>query len=148
MTSSFHSPFPDPLPLIDTPDAGDIQFLDDRIYQFNAAATGIDDARLLAVILRDPDQHIIAGIYGWTWGHCCEVRILWVHERWRGHGLGSRLMAAAEREARERGAAQMVLSTHSFQAPAFYRRLGFESVGHVNDYPTGHQSVFLRKSLR
>ena len=111
------------------------------------ARTGITDVRLLAIILRDADDDIVAGLYGWTWGGCCELKTLWVHEYWRGLGLGTRLMAAAEEEARARGASQIVLSTHSFQAPDFYRRLGFDSVGQVEDYPVGHQNIFLRKRL-
>lgn len=137
----------DQLAVIDAPDARDVQYLDDRLYEYNAARTGIDDARLLAIIVRNDQDDIVAGLYGWTWGRCCEVRTLWVHEQWRGGGLGLRLMVAAEAEARARGATQMVLSTHSFQAPEFYRRLGFEPVGQVNDYPVGHQSIFLRKRL-
>jgi GNAT superfamily N-acetyltransferase len=112
------------------------------------ARTGLTDGRWLAIILRDGHNAIIAGLYGWTWGRCCEVKTLWVHEQWRGQGLGTRLMRAAEDEARARGAVQMVLSTHSFQAPDFYRRLGFEPVGHIEDYPVGYQNIFLRKWLQ
>jgi GNAT superfamily N-acetyltransferase len=135
------------LTITETPDQRDVQYLDDRIYEYNVSRTGIADGRLLAIMVRDCHDTIIAGLYGWTWGNCCEVRTLWVHEQWRGQGLGTRLMAAAEDEARRRRATQMVLSTHSFQAPDFYGRLGFEPVGHVEDYPVGHQSIFLRKRL-
>ena len=138
----------DRMAILDTPDRRDVQFLEDRIDEHNLSHTGITDVRLLAIVLRDDHDDIIAGLYGWTWGGCCEVKTLWVHEQWRGHGLGTRLMTAAEGEARVRGASQIVLSTHSFQAPDFYRRLGFEPVGHVDDYPVGHQSIYLRKRLR
>jgi GNAT superfamily N-acetyltransferase len=135
-------------PILETPDVHDVQYLDDRIYDDNVARTGIADARLLTILLRDDDGTIMAGLHGWTWGQCCEVRILWVHARWRSRGLGTRLMADAEAEARARGATQIVLSTHSFQAPDFYRRLGFAPVGRIEDYPVGHASIFLVKRLR
>lgn len=135
------------LAILDAPDRDDVQFLDDRLHEYNVARTGINDGRRLAIILRDGHNDILAGLHGWTWGRCCEVKALWVHAQWRGQGLGTRLMSAAENEARARGAAHMVLSTHSFQAPAFYRRLGFEPVGHIEDYPVGHQSIVLRKRL-
>lgn len=132
----------------DAPAAADVQFLEDRIDEFNMSHTGIRDVRFLSIILRDRANSIAAGLYGWTWGGCCEVKTLWVDSRWRRRGLGTRLLTAAEAEARTRGAAQMVLSTHSFQAPEFYRRFGFEVVGHVDDYPVGHQSIFMRKVIR
>src|SRR5689334_4522125 len=100
----------------------DIQYIEDRIDEFNISHTGITDARLMTIVLRDDDDRIIAGLHGWTWGRSCEIRTLWVHERLRGFGVGTRLMLTAEAEARQRGATQMVLSTHSFQAPGFYRR--------------------------
>ena len=147
MTTPDDPRHPEPFSILETLDSHDVQFLDDRIYEYNVHRTGIADGRLLAIVLRDSDQNIIAGLYGWTWGRCCEVKYLWVHEQWRGQQLGTHLMTAAEAEARRRGAAQMVLSTHDFQAPDFYRGLGFEPVGQIDDYPEGHQSIFLRKRL-
>jgi hypothetical protein len=42
--------------------------LDDEIYAFNAAATGLDDGRLLRVAARGSDGELLAGLCGWTWG--------------------------------------------------------------------------------
>jgi ribosomal protein S18 acetylase RimI-like enzyme len=133
--------------VIDDPSRDDMNWLDDQLYAFNAARTGINDGRYLALLVRDGGQ-IVAGLYGWTWGDTCEVRTLWVHERWRARGIGSRLLQAAEAEARARGAVQIVLDTHSFQAPDFYRRFGFERVGEVEGYPRGYSKIFMRKRLR
>ena len=54
-----------------------------------------------------------------------------VLEEWRGRGVGKALMAAAERWARERGAARMVLDMSAENAGAlrFYERLGYRQHG-------------------
>ena len=139
-----------PLPAIaltEEPDQDDVRQLEERLYEFNVARTGICDGRLIALFARDDADAVVAGLYGWTWGETCEIRTLWVHERWRGKGLGTRLMAMAEAEARSRGARQILLNTHSFQAPAFYRRFGFEVIAGVADYPVGHDHMLLQKKL-
>ena len=139
---------PEPLDVTDSPSPRDIQLLEDSIDEFNMSSTGIRDARLLAIMHHDRDARLVAGLYGWTWGGCCEIKTFWIDEQWRGRGLGTHLIQAAETEARDRGATQIVLSTHSFQAPRFYQRFGFEIVGQVNDYPAGYQSIYMRKHLR
>ena len=128
-----------------TPD--DLQFLDDQIHRFNVATTGIvpTDDLLLSILVRDQAGVIVAGIWGWTWGTCCEIQTLWVHEQLRGQGYGRQLLNAAEQEALRRGCQQMVLDTHSFQAPAFYQKLGYEIIGTIEDYPVGHCKYYLRK---
>lgn len=128
-----------------TPD--EVRFLEDRLYDFNIAATGISDGRALAIFVRGDDGNIRAGLCGSTWGRCCELRQVWVEESLRDQGLGRALMEAAETEARQRGCRQILLTTHSFQAPGFYERLGFEVVASVPEYPEGHQHLLLRKRL-
>ena len=135
------------LTITDEPARADVHYLDERLYEYNVEASGWSDGRLLASFLRDDDGRIMAGLYGWTWGKCCFVDKLWIHRRWRGHGIGTRLMRAAEAEARARGAEQILLDTHSFQAPDFYAKLGFERVGVLEDYPRGFQRIFMRKRL-
>jgi ribosomal protein S18 acetylase RimI-like enzyme len=129
------------------PDPADVQFLEDQINAFNIATTGMRDAGLLAIFLRDQTGTIVAGTFGWTWGGCCEIRYLWVAEELRGQGHGSRLLAAAEHEAAARGCAQVVLDTHEFQAPLFYQRHGYEIAGVIENYPQGYHKYYLRKTL-
>ena len=127
-----------------TPD--DVQYLEDRIYEFNSSVTGISDGAFLAFLVHDGDR-IVAGICGNTWGGTCEVRQFWVEESQRNRGLGTKLLHAAEQEARRRGCTQIILMTFSFQAPGFYRKHGFEVVATIEDHPRGHQNVLMRKRL-
>jgi GNAT superfamily N-acetyltransferase len=134
--------------VVDRADAADVTRLTDALYAFNAAATGIDDGRELFAELRDGEGELCAGVHGWTWGGTCWIELLWVREDQRGRGVGSALMRAVDAEARSRGCTQMALMTHSFQAPDFYRRYGFEQVGEVRDYPRGHSDLLLRRQLQ
>ena len=128
-------------------DDGLREHLDAEINAFNAAATGYHDARLLSIAARADDGALCAGLYGWTWGGCGYVEFLWVRDDQRGSGLGTRLLAAAEGEIRRRGCRQVALSTHSFQAPAFYARFGYAECGRTPGYPHGHDDIHLVKQL-
>jgi ribosomal protein S18 acetylase RimI-like enzyme len=132
---------------LEEPSPNDVQFLEERLYEFNVTATGIDDGRALGVFVRHASGGIVGAAVGHTWGGTCELRQVWVAEAQRRAGLGRRLVAAAEAEATRRGCSQLVLVTHSFQAPEFYRKLGFEVVSELQDYPRGHSYLLLRKSL-
>lgn len=131
----------------DNADELDSQFLRDRIREHNIEATNIRDGRGLSIFIRDGLGNIEAGLDGWTWGHCMYVQSLWVREDLRGRGYGKRLLLEAEGEAIARGCRQTLLNTHSFQAPEFYQKLGYEVIGVAEDYPVGHQDMHVRKIL-
>ena len=124
-----------------------VRRLSDALSSFNAAATGIDDGRGLFAELCGHDGELYAGVHGWSWAGTCWIELLWVRDDHRGRGTGTALMRAVEAEARSRGCTQIALMTHSFQAPDFYRRHGFEQVGELEDYPPGQSDLLLRRRL-
>jgi GNAT superfamily N-acetyltransferase len=101
----------------------------------------------LQVFLRDGEDRVRGGLVGETWGTSLFVALLWVEDGLRGRGHGAALLAAAEAEARRRGCGFAHLDTMSFQAPDFYRRLGWQVYGVLDGYADGHQRFYLRKSL-
>lgn len=121
--------------------------LDDLLDNHNIETTGIRDARLLSIEARSADGEFQGGIHGYTWGGYCEIKTIFVAEGQRGQGLGRRMMEAAEAEARSRHCRRIVLSTHGFQAPAFYERLGFSCVGRIDDCPVGDSFLLMVKQL-
>jgi GNAT superfamily N-acetyltransferase len=130
-------------------DAGDglRDQLEEKINAYNAAATGCTDGRLLCIAVRGEGGDLHAGLYGWTWGGCGYVDLLWVRCDHRGAGLGTRLLAAAEQEMLRRGCDHVALSTHSFQAPRFYAGFGYQQCGRTPGYPRRHDQIHLVKQL-
>ena len=132
---------------IDLSDArgGETDELAAGVRRFNEATAGPGDARPLVVTVRDGDGRLLAGVSGRTVYRHFLIEVLWVDPSHRHGGLGTRMMMLAEAEARTRGCVAAQVDTLSFQAPDFYRRLGFRQVGLVEDFPAGHRRHFLFK---
>ena len=81
-------------------DPGLRERLDEEISAFNAAATGYHDGRMLSVAVHGDGGDLQAGLYGWTWGGCGYIDLLWVRDDQRGHGLGARLRVRIGHRAR------------------------------------------------
>ena len=124
------------------------EYLVERIYEFNSRATGYFDGRLFGASVQNEAGAVIAAFNGHTWGGCAKVSNLWVSEHHRRHGLGATLLRAAEAEAVLRGCTQIVLTTHDFQAPGFYERLGYERKCAIDGWPQGHANIVFIKALR
>ncbi len=101
----------------------------------------------LWVVGRDEAGNAQAGLRGVTFYNWLFVHWLWVGAARRRQGIGSRLLADAEAIARERGCVSSYLDTFSFQAPEFYKRLGYAEFGRLNDFPPGHSRIWLTKAL-
>ena len=127
------------------PSPDDLQFLEDRLYEYNSRQVGRQDGQSFAFFIRNDRQEVLAGLSGWTWADACEILSLWVHPDWRGQGYGRELLAAAEQEAQARGCQVILITSYSFQAPAFYQKCGYELAWQLNDFPPGHTHCILVK---
>jgi GNAT superfamily N-acetyltransferase len=140
----------DGLPEIMIKDAAspiDSSELRDAVHEFNFEATGYRDDRVLACFLRNEAGALTAGIEGFTWGGYARIEYLWVDKTLRGRGIGTQLLVAAEHEARRRECRKVTVDTHSFQAPDFYRSLGYDEVATTLDTPVGFSDTLFEKTL-
>jgi GNAT superfamily N-acetyltransferase len=123
--------------------------LDAELSEFNLATSGVHVRSEFTVKIEDDADGLVAGLSGWTWGTCAGISLVWVRADRRAQGAGARLLAAAERVARERGCHQIVVSSFTFQAPGFYERHGFVETGRTDGLPIeGAADVHLAKRLR
>jgi GNAT superfamily N-acetyltransferase len=114
-----------------------VRFVDDGLGAANELAAPVHEVRRLGCFARLPSGEVIGGAVGRTWGACCELQQLWVDARHRKGGIGSRLLRRFEERAAARGCRTFYLDTFSFQAPAFYRRHGYESRLDIRGYSNG-----------
>ena len=75
-----------------------------------------------------------------------EVEFLCVKEECRGKGYGRALLQHVEERAKKDGRKRILLNTYSFQAPEFYRSLGYEELFCVDPcFQEYKQYYFCRK---
>ncbi|WP_246024147.1 GNAT family N-acetyltransferase [Azospirillum ramasamyi] len=136
------------LSVTDTPAPADLAGIFDGLRDYNEASLGRPyDRRDLVAVARDADGALKGGLVGYTNWEWLYVDLLWVDESTRGSGLGGRILAAAEQEARLRGCRWSRLYTYDFQAPGFYPKQGYSVWAEMEGYPPGHRQIWFRKDL-
>ncbi|WLH77261.1 GNAT family N-acetyltransferase [Pseudomonas sp. FP2335] len=132
--------------LNDAPQEVDYQAILAPLKEYNQAQAGLIETEKFALLIKDDVGATQGGLYARISGQWLFVELLVVPEAARGQGLGAKLMARAEAQAREKGCQGIWLDTFSFQAPDFYRHLGFSLFGELKDYPVaGYNRFFMQK---
>jgi ribosomal protein S18 acetylase RimI-like enzyme len=121
----------------DEPPAALAQAVDDGLDRYNRQAAPLADVRPLGAFASDAEGRTIGGAVGRTWGRCCELQQLWVDAAHRRQGVASQLLRRFEARAAGRGCDVFYLTTLSFQAPGFYRKHGYATLGEIRGYPDG-----------
>lgn len=126
----------------------DVDEVGHALHAFNVAYTGEHTHQPVRFFVRDDAGAVAGGLIADVYLDWMFVQMLWLDEKLRGGGTGAELMGRAEEAARELGCSGIWLDTFSFQAPGFYRKLGFEEFGRLDEYPRGFSRHFFRKMLR
>lgn len=133
------------------PAAPTIEPLRAALRAYNESKVGTYERHTVAVLAHAADGAFLGGMYGvlaWGWLY---IDWAFVDQAHRGRGLGQRLLAAMEEQARARGILRVRLNTGSFQdALRFYQRAGFEVFAQLEVLgPDGaaYTDYYLKKQL-
>lgn len=96
---------------------------------------------------KDDDGKILGAITGRAYYNEVHIGDLIVDRKSRKGGIGSRLVKSVEETFRGRGFKAITLTTFGFQAPEFYKKLGFEIEFVREDKDPKLVKYFLSKSL-
>ena len=125
----------------------DIAAIHDALYSYNLSKTGL--ARVDVHAERFPEQFALLACddggtaYG---GIACHwenaprrvfVDYFFLEERMRGNGIGKELFNELIRQVKSDGAVRIDLTTNTFQAPGFYRKMGFRVTGEKREPSPG-----------
>ena len=134
-------------PSITAASPDDIAALCRGLQAFNRPHVGEIPVQPVNLAARAADGALLGGILaevalGWL-----EIHVLWVEPAARHQGLGALLVEQCERQAVALGAHAARLDTFDWQAEAFYAARGYRCFARLEDYPVGHERVFMRKGL-
>jgi len=118
------------------------------LLRFNREQAGPFHYARTVMSVRDGKGRLLGGLILQSYWRESYIELLWMSERARGTGFGSRLLKQAESRARRRGGRLIHLNTYSFQAPDFYEKLGYRRFGGMSGSPQGHSRHFYAKHLR
>ena len=105
-----------------------------------------DSYQAVNLYLKSSDNKTYGGLVGEIFLNFLEVKYLYVEEEFRKLGYGLKLLAEAERIAKEHLCDFIKLDTLSFQALDFYKKQGFEVFGTLKNVG-GHTHYYLKKDL-
>jgi GNAT superfamily N-acetyltransferase len=134
--------------LADELDPADFAVIADGLSAYDFSQIGYRDFRRLSVVVHDPQtDKVVGGLYARSSLGLLYVDWLFLPEDLRGAGIGSRVLAMAEEEARRRGCTRITLTTLSVEAPGFYQKQGYDIAVTIDCDPPGLTHYYMMKRL-
>ena len=86
------------------------------------------------MLLARADAAVVGGLFAETQFAWLRISVMAIAPEWRSQGIGTALLAEAQRQATTRGCRYAYVDTMEYQAPRFYLAHGFQIVGEIPDW--------------
>ena len=129
------------------PDPRDLALLEERLAKAAVKAVDVGEEREFGIFIRDDDQQVVAGASGSVWGGCCQVHACGSTTRGADVDWRERSWPRLEAEARRQGCRLVMGLTYEALTADFYDRLGYRTVGSIQDCPAGTTTRWYCKDL-
>lgn len=129
------------------PNPEDFKLLSEGLLVHHASQGHPRTWKKFCIFLKDKNNKAHAGIivtFLWNGMH---IDSLWVDESIRGKDYGTKLMQMAEKEGVKRGCIIAYTDTFTWQAPEFYKKLGYKEYGKLENFPAGNTLTYFSKNL-
>ena len=127
--------------------AEDKKTMVDGMLAYHASKGHPRKTETYSVALKDSQGRLLGCVivsFLWNGMH---IDSLWVDESLRGNNYGTKLLEMAEKEGVKRGCTIAYTDTFTWQAPEFYKKLGYKEYGRLEDFPVGNTLTYFFKNL-
>ena len=124
----------------------DIDFIRNKTREHNKK-NGLKMDEDFSFCIRDENGEIISGLYGGMFFGFAYIDYFWTDEKYRGKGLGTKLMNELEAEAKKKECRYLVADTMEYQSPQFYKKYGFDLSLELKNCEGGNTHYTLAKKI-
>ena len=118
-----------------------------RLLEHSRTASGLAvDYTPFGLLAYEGDK-LAGSVIGKAYLNWLHLDLVWVDEAFRKQGLGKKLMQQTLQKARELGLFGIEVWTQNWQAPGFYRKLGYEEFAVIDDFTPGSKRFAFRYYL-
>lgn len=121
------------------------EYIHSKLVEHNAKF--ITDYEEFSFCYKDEDEKVVGGVVASRDNECLTIDFLWVDNSHRGKGIGAKLIKHMESIAVDKKCKLIYLNTFAFQAPEFYKKMGYKLFGLLEECINGYDQYFFKKEL-
>lgn len=128
-----------------TPSTADVDFLQKGIYEEALREKGMRPIIPFGFFLKDANGKTVGGVNGFCYYGCLFMDQLYIEEKYRGLGWGTKLVATALDFGSAQNCTFSTVTTMDWEARGFYEKLGYKVIMDIEGYDNNSKMHVLRK---